>query len=296
MIKTEALTKSYGATIALRDLDLEIRKGEVFGLLGPNGSGKTTMIRLILGLLRATSGQASVAGHDSWRDSLRVRELVAYLPGELRMFGSMTGLTVLKFLSSLRRGAPLERAVDIAERIMTLDLSRKVRNYSTGMKQKLALAQIFADPVEVIILDEPTSALDPSARQDVLKLVADARDRGQTVILSGHVLSEVEQVADRVAIMRRGRLMHVEDMRERKNLRIVRLRYPEEGPRNYPSEPNLVLKEHRGQEVLLEHRGEVAPLISWLDSQPVVDLTIGALDLRSLYDIYHGPCTSDGGD
>lgn len=296
MIKTEGLTKKYGGTIALRDLDLEIRKGEVLGLLGPNGSGKTTMIRLILGLLRATSGQASVAGHDSWRDSLRVRELVAYLPGELRMFGSMTGLTLLKFLSSLRGGAPLERAVDIAERIMALDLSRKVRNYSTGMKQKLALAQIFADPVEVIILDEPTSALDPSARQDVLKLVADARDRGQTVILSGHVLSEVEQVADRVAIMRRGRLMHVEDMRERKNVRIVRLRYPEEGPRNYPSELKLVLKEHRGQDVLLEHRGEVAPLISWLDSQPVVDLTIGALDLRSLYDIYHGPCVSDGGD
>ena len=296
MIKTEGLTKKYGSTIALRDLDLEIRKGEVFGLLGPNGSGKTTMIRLMLGLLRATSGQASVAGHDSWRDSLKVRELVAYLPGELRMFGSMTGLNFLKFLSSLRGGIPLERAVDIAEQIMALDLSQKVRNYSTGMKQKLALAQIFSDPVEVVILDEPTSALDPSARQHVLNLVATARDRGQTVILSGHVLSEVEQVSDRVAIMRRGRLMHVEDMRERKNLRIVRLRYPEEGPHNYPIELKLVLKEHRGQDVLLEHRGEVAPLISWLDSQPVVDLTIGTLDLRSLYDIYHGPCVSEQDD
>lgn len=296
MIKTEALTKSYGSTIALRDLDLEVRKGEVFGLLGPNGSGKTTMIRLILGLLRATSGQALVAGHDSWRDSLKVRELVAYLPGELRMFGSMTGLTLLKLLSSLRGGIPLARAVEIAEGIMGLDLGRTVRTYSTGMKQKLALAQIFADPVEVVILDEPTSALDPSARQEVLNLVTAARDRGQTVILSGHVLSEVEQVADRVAIMRGGRLMHVEDMRERKNLRIVRLRYPEEGPRNYPSELKLLLREHRGQDVLLEHRGEVASLISWLDSQPVVDLTIGTEDLRSLYDIYHGPSVSEEGD
>ena len=114
MIKTEALTKSYGGTIALRELDLEVRKGEVFGLLGPNGSGKTTMIRLILGLLRATSGQALVVGHDSWRDSLKVRDLVAYLPGELRMFGSMTGLTLLKFLSSLRGGIPLARAVEFS--------------------------------------------------------------------------------------------------------------------------------------------------------------------------------------
>src|SRR5947209_306479 len=225
MIATEGLTKVYGSTHALSDLTMEVRKGEAYGLLGPNGSGKTTTIRLLLGLLRPTSGRASVAGLDAWKQSLEVRSLVSYLPGELRLIGSMSGLGLLRFLSSLRGGAGLDRAVAIAETVMRLDLRRKIRNYSTGMKQKLALAQAFADPVEVLILDEPTSSLDPSVRSDVLDLVREARTNGQTVIFSGHVLSEVEAVADRVAIMRRGKLMHVEDMHARRNLRLLLVRF-----------------------------------------------------------------------
>src|SRR3984957_1883655 len=147
MIVTEGLTKHYGPVKALTDLSLEVRKGEVYGLLGPNGSGKTTTIRLLLGLLRPTRGHATVAGFDVWRQSLEVRSIVSYLPGELRLIGSMSGLGLLKFLSSLRGGQGLDRAVAIAERIMRLDLRRKVRNYSTGMKQKLALSQAFGDPV-----------------------------------------------------------------------------------------------------------------------------------------------------
>src|SRR5262249_38845002 len=156
--------------------------------LGPNGSGKTTTIRLLLGMLRPSAGRASVAGHNCWRDGLEVRRVVSYLPGELRLYGYMSGLATLKFLDSLRGGASLERSVAIAERILGLELKRKVRTYSTGMKQKLALSQAFADPVEVLILDEPTSALDPSARHQVLELVQGARQQGQTVIFSGHVL------------------------------------------------------------------------------------------------------------
>src|SRR4051794_10524541 len=153
MIETAGLGKLYGSTLALSDLTLEVRKGEVFGLLGPNGSGKTTAIRLLLGFLRPTAGRSSVAGFDSWRQSVEVRDVVSYLPGELRLIGSMSGFGLLRFLASLRGGAGLDRAVAIAERIMRLDLRRKVRTYSTGMKQKLALAQAFADPVGVLILD-----------------------------------------------------------------------------------------------------------------------------------------------
>ncbi len=137
MIATEGLTKRYGATTALANLSMTIHPGEVFGLLGPNGSGKTTTIRLLLGLLRPTSGRASVAGFDCWRQSLEVRNLVSYLPGELRMYGAMSGLGMLRFLSDLRGGVALDRAVAIAERVMGLDLRRQVRTYSTGMKQKL---------------------------------------------------------------------------------------------------------------------------------------------------------------
>ena len=234
LIATRELTKNYGKFVALRRLSLEIQQGEVFGLLGPNGSGKTTTIRILLGLLRPTSGQASVSGFDCWRQSLRVRRLVSYLPGELRIYGSMSGLAVLRFLSDLREGDGLDRAVAIAERVMSLNLRKKVRAYSTGMKQKLALALAFADPVDILILDEPTSSLDPSARAEVLRLVKEARGQGQTVIFSGHVLSEVEAVSDRLAILRRGRLMHVEDMQARRSLRMLLIRFPGEIPAVFP--------------------------------------------------------------
>lgn len=289
MIVTEGLTKYYGSVHALVDLSMEVRKGEVFGLLGPNGSGKTTTIRLLLGMLRPTSGRASVGGHDCWRDSLHVRDLVSYLPGELRLFGAMTGLGTLRYLSDLRGGVGLDRAVAIAEKILKLELSRAVRTYSTGMKQKLALAQTFADPVEILILDEPTSSLDPSARQDVLGLVAEARSRGQTVIFSGHVLSEVEQVADRVAIMRRGQLMHVEDMHTRRSLRMILLRFPDGLSIEFPEALELTVRDRTGETWLLEHRGELGPLTAWLSTQDVAEIAIGTEDLRSLYDRFHGP-------
>lgn len=288
MIETAGLGKLYGSTLALRDLSLKIRKGEVFGLLGPNGSGKTTTIRLLLGFIRPSAGRSSVAGYDSWRQSLDVRNTVSYLPGELRLIGSMSGLNLLRFLASLRGGVGLDRAVAIAERIMRLDLRRKVRTYSTGMKQKLALAQTFADPVDVLILDEPTSALDPSARADVLELVAEARRSGQTVIFSGHVLSEVEQVADRVAIMRHGRLMHVEDMHDRRGLRMVLVKYAGEPPQDYPEELELTLRRRDRDVDLLEHRGTLGPLLAWLHAREILDLAVGTEDLKALYDRYHG--------
>jgi ABC-2 type transport system ATP-binding protein len=293
LIVTEGLTKRYGRVIALDSMSLAVVRGEVFGLLGPNGSGKTTTIRLLLGLLRPTAGRATVAGFDSWRNSLQVRRLVSYLPGELRMYGTLTGLGILKLLSDLRDGVGLDRAVAIAENIMKLNLKRKVRTYSTGMKQKLAVAQAFGDPVEILILDEPTSALDPSARAIVLGLVKEARAQGQTVIFSGHVLAEVEQVADRVAIMRRGRLMHVEDMHARRNLRMLLVRFEDDGEPHVPPELELSLRERSGDVLLFEHRGELGPLLRWLASAPVADVAIGTEDLRSLYDQFHGPNVAD---
>jgi ABC-2 type transport system ATP-binding protein len=288
MIVTEGLTKHYGAVTALADLTMAVRPGEVFGLLGPNGSGKTTTLRLLLGLLRPTSGWASVGGHDCWDRSVEVRQRVSYLPGELRMFGAMTGLGMLRFLSGLRGGLPLDRAVALAEQVMKLDLRRKVRTYSTGMKQKLALAQAFADPVDVLILDEPTSALDPSARAEVLALVREARDvHKQTVIFSGHVLSEVEEVSDRVAIMSEGRLLHLEDMHQRRSLRMILVRFRGDVVPVFPDELELTVRERNGTTCLLEHRGGLGPLLSWMSRSAIDDVAIGTDDLRSLYEQYH---------
>jgi ABC-2 type transport system ATP-binding protein len=289
VIATQRLTKHYGPVRALESLHMDVREGEVFGLLGPNGSGKTTTIRLLLGLIRPTNGAAQVAGYDCWRQSLEVRRLVSYLPGELRLPGHMNGYGLLKYYSALRGGVGFERAVAIAEQVMDLDLGRRVRGFSTGMKQKIALALTFADPVDILILDEPTSALDPSAREIVLGLVADARAGGQTVIFSGHVLSEVERVCDRVAIMRLGRMMHVEDMHARRSLRMLLVKFGGAPPGSWPDELELTLRERNGDVLLFEHRGSPPPLFGWLSSQPVVDIAIGTEDLRSLYDHYHGP-------
>ncbi len=299
-ILIEGLTKTYRHVRALDTLSLEVTRGEVLGLLGPNGSGKTTTLRLLLGLLRPTSGSASVAGFDCWSSGLEVRRRVSYIPGELRLYGSMTGLGILRLLSGLRDGVGLDRAVAIAERIMKLDLRRRIRAYSTGMKQKLALAQAFSDPVGILFLDEPTSALDPSARGIVLDLVQEARRQGQTVLFSGHVLAEVEQVADRVAIMRRGRLMHVEDMHARRGLRMLLIRFEKgEGGVEPPIPPELELLERDrppGGAVLFEHHGQLGDLLRWLAQAPVVDLAIGTEDLRALYDRFHGPNVPEEGD
>jgi ABC-2 type transport system ATP-binding protein len=288
LIVTEGLSKVYRRVTALEGLSLQVGRGEVYGLLGPNGSGKTTTIRLLLGLLRPTAGRATVAGFDSWRSSLDVRRLVSYLPGELRMYGSLTGLGTLRLLCDLREGAGLDRAVAIAERVMKLNLKRKIRTYSTGMKQKLALAQVFSDPVDTLILDEPTSALDPSARSIVIGLVQEARSGGQTVIFSGHVLAEVEQVADRVAIMRKGRLMHVEDMHVRRSVRMLLIRFEGGIEPQFPPELELSVRERNGETLLLEHRGDLSSLLRWLASEAVVDIAIGTEDLRALYDRFHG--------
>jgi len=293
LIRAESLTKWYKRVLALDSLSLEVRRGEIFGLLGPNGSGKTTTIRLLLGLLRPTSGRATIAGFDCWRNSLDVRSLVSYLPGELRMYGALSGLGTLKLLCDLRDGAGLDRAVAIAERVMKLNLRRTVRTYSTGMKQKLALAQIFSDPVDTLILDEPTSALDPSARSIVLGLVQEARTQGQTVIFSGHVLAEVEQVSDRVAIMRKGRLMHVEDMHTRRLLRMILIRFAGGSEPAIPADLALSVRDRIGDALLLEHRGDLPSLLKWLASAEVDDIAIGTEDLRSLYDQFHGPNVPD---
>ena len=293
IITTFGLTKQYGDFYALRNLSLEVHRGEVFGLLGPNGSGKTTTIRTILGLIKASSGSASVAGLDCWHDSLMVRERVSYLPGELRMFGYLSGYKHLKFLCDLRGGFGYDRAVHIAEKIMELDLKRKVRQYSTGMKQKLALAQAFSDPVEILILDEPTSALDPSAREIVLDLVLNAKSQGQTVIFSGHVLSEVERISDRVAIMRRGQLMHVEDMHTRRCARMVLARFENDAPQDFPDDLGLIVRRRDGRELLFEHQGEIKSLLDWFSRQPISEIAIGTEDLRGLYDRFHSPDVRD---
>ncbi|HUF50687.1 MAG TPA: ABC transporter ATP-binding protein [Longimicrobiales bacterium] len=227
VISTRGLTRTYGSIVGIEDLDLAVEAGEVFGFLGPNGSGKTTTIRLLLDFMRPTRGRAMLFG-ESTRDPA-VRARIGYLPGELALDGRMSGHATLHYLDTLlpraHRGRAARRA-ELTERLglSGRDLTRRVREYSRGMKQRLALIAAFQHDPDLLILDEPTEGLDPLIRERVFDLMQEARTRGATVFHSSHVLSEVDRTCDRVAILRRGRLaalMRVEEVRARSARRMV---------------------------------------------------------------------------
>ena len=211
VIHTEGLTKFYGRHRGLVDLSLEVRPGEVVGYLGPNGAGKTTTIRLLLDFIRPTSGRAEVFGLDARSDSVEIRSKVGFLPGELIAYDGMTGWEFLTYLSNLRGGGDRGYAESLADRL-ELDLTRKIRNLSKGNKQKVGLVQAFMAKPELLILDEPTGGLDPLMQQEFYRLVLEAKEEGQTVFLSSHVMAEVERIADRVCIIREGQLVLDEDV------------------------------------------------------------------------------------
>jgi ABC-2 type transport system ATP-binding protein len=291
MLRTEHLTKDYGRFRALDDLCLEVAAGEVFGVLGPNGSGKTTALRLALGFLRPTAGTARVGGHDSWHDSVAARALVAYLPGELRLYENMTGRQLIAFLSALR-GRPPRDDLDTLARRFDIDLSRPLASLSSGMKRKVALLHLLIADVPLLIMDEPTNALDPTMRDELLEQVRRARDRGQTVVFSSHVLSEVEQVCDRVAVLRQGRLVHLQRMDDLRQGRRVYARYaagttpPETAA--LPPLPGLQVLARKDSRLTLEHTGPLPELLGWLARQPLAELHVEPLGLASVYARYHG--------
>lgn len=286
IVETKSLTKRYGRLTALADCCLAVERGEVFGLLGPNGAGKTTLLRLLVGYLRPTAGWAKIAALDCERQSLAVRRQVAYLPAEAAIFPHMHGRDALRFFAEIR-GGELARSISIADRL-ELDLSRRVSFMSTGMKHKLALAATLAAVTPIYILDEPTSNLDPTVRSTVLSLVTEARAAGKTVIFSSHVLSEVEQVCDRVAILRAGRLVHSQPMTDlRRQHRIVAmLTAPLPAiPESFSGQLSVVSNTNR--EAVIETSGDLAPLLQWLATLPLADIRIEALGLKTIYHRFH---------
>jgi len=210
-ILLERMTKSYGKNRGVADLELEVEPGCVFGFLGPNGAGKTTTIRLLLDLIRPTSGRALVFGLDSRRESVAIRRRSGYLPGELSLYGRLTGDETLRYFANLRGGADPGSMRTLCERL-DFDAGKKVADLSTGNKRKLGLIQALMHRPELLILDEPTAGLDPLVQHEFYHLVEEAREAGQTVFLSSHNLPEVQRVCDRVAFVREGQLVAVEDV------------------------------------------------------------------------------------
>jgi ABC-2 type transport system ATP-binding protein len=218
LIEVEGLTKSYGSKRAVNNVTFQVEEGEVFGFLGPNGAGKTTTIRTLMALLRADSGTATIAGLDVWKQSVEIKRLVGYMPGEPALDPNLTGGQILEYFAHLRGGvdrAYLRQLIDRFE----LDISRRFRQYSTGNKRKVVLIQAFMHRPRVLILDEPTSGLDPLNQQEFDRMLIEARDEGRTVFLSSHVLSEVEKTCTRVGIIRDGTLVRIGDIAELKTIK-----------------------------------------------------------------------------
>lgn len=300
-VRTERLGKRYGAFVALADLTLQVERGEVFGLLGPNGAGKTTLLRTLLGFLHRTSGSAEVMGIDPAVDAVAVRRQVSYLPGDARLPRHMRGRAVLRFFAEIQPAGDLENCLAIADRL-ELDLRRFVGFMSTGMRQKLAIAAVVGSRAPLLILDEPTANLDPTVRSRVLDMVSEAKRAGRTVIFSSHVLSEIEEVCDRVALLRDGRLAHQQSLHTLKaRHRIVARRDRSAGltQRNEdatetaiaipPSLSDRVVRARvDGDCVTIETAGDLAPLLPWLGSLNLRQIRVEAYGLRAVYDSVHG--------
>ncbi|MFI5273628.1 MAG: ATP-binding cassette domain-containing protein [Ktedonobacterales bacterium] len=209
IISVNQLTKRYGSSRGISDVTFEVEEGEVFGFLGPNGAGKTTTIRTLLGLLRPTSGGATIAGLDCWAQSTAVKRLVGYLPGEFTLDPALTGAQIVEYLGNLRGGVDQAYVTKLVERL-ELDPSRRFRQYSRGNKQKVGLVQAFMHRPRILIFDEPTSGLDPLNQQEFYHMLAEAKAEGSTALLSSHNLPEVEHTCDRVGIIREGQLVKVD--------------------------------------------------------------------------------------
>ena len=288
---TRELTKFYGAVQALRGVDLEVARGEIFGFLGPNGSGKTTTIRCLLDLIRPTSGAVRVLGLDPQAEPLAVRGRVGYLPGELRLDDNRTADAVFRFFNRLRGGrADPPYIRQLAERL-DLDLRTPIKNFSRGNKQKVGLVQALMHRPELLLLDEPTSGLDPLAQQEVHRLIAAARAEGATVFFSSHVLSEVQEVAERVAILRGGAVVEVAATAALidRALRRVRVRFREPpdslGLDHLPG-IKILGRDDRG-DVLLQVSGEMDGLIKALAAFPVSDFETERPSLEEVFLAYY---------
>lgn len=289
-ITLSSLTKSYGKARGVIDLDLEVMTGEVFGFLGPNGSGKTTTIRTILDLIRPTSGSVTALGLDAQKHSLEIRTRTGYLPGELALYEEMTVRELLEYLTALRNGAGNGRIEELSDQF-ELDLTRKIKDLSSGNKQKVGIIQAFAHEPELLILDEPTGGLDPLMQQNVYQLVDAARDEGRTVFLSSHILPEVERIADRVGIIRSGRLIEVATIDELKDraVRVVEVRFGSETPteQELMEIANVAFVESRRTTVQIRIEGSMDSLIKALAEYEVVAMRSEEADLEEVFlDLY----------
>jgi len=305
VIQTEQLTKSYGEHRGIVEVDLQVPEGQVFGFLGPNGAGKTTTIRTVLDLIRPTSGRALVFGIDSTVDPVAIHRRVGYIPGEFSLYDRLTGGQTIQYFANLRGGVDAAYQRSLIERF-EIDPKRKFKELSKGNKQKIGLVIALQHRPELLILDEPTSGLDPLVQQSFFELVREARTDGRTVFLSSHILSEVERTADRVAIIRDGRLVKVDSVEGLRDLAHHQVELRFSGP--VPTAAFAALQgvsdvEADGQVLRLRVSGPITPVVRAAASYELLDFVSREPTLEETFLAQYGhaadaaapPSTAAGG-
>jgi ABC-2 type transport system ATP-binding protein len=287
-IETVGLTKTYAGVDAIAELGIEVHQGEILGFLGPNGAGKTTTIRLLLGLIRPTSGSSSIFGFDSQRQAVDAHRRLAYVPGESSLWPGLTGEETLHLLGRLHGTHDAAYRDELVERF-SFEPSKKVRTYSKGNRQKLVLIAALMVRPDLLILDEPTPGLDPLMEQEFRRCVLEAKERGQSVFLSSHMLSEVEALCDRVGILNAGRLVDVGTLSEMRHLSSLTIQATFEGTvpdvTKVPGVSSVVVDGHMLQ---CQVHGPVEPLLKVLANASVHELLSREPSLEELFLAHYG--------
>lgn len=290
-IQIMGLTKSYGKVQALRGIDLQVRSGEIFGFLGPNGAGKTTTIRCMLDMIRPDGGKSLLLGLDPQKDSLAVQERTGYLPGEMQFYANLSAERQLRFFNDMRgRRAGLEYMRQLADRL-SLDLTQPIKNLSKGNKQKLGVIQALMHRPTLLLMDEPTTGLDPLMQQEVLGLLREAHAAGATIFFSSHIMSEVESIAGRVAIIRAGEIVEVAETsslaRRTLNRMTIRFKQPVDCPELFSLPGVEVISRSDHTSLTLQVTGDMEKLIQELGHLPVLDLETERPSLEEAFLSYY---------
>jgi ABC-2 type transport system ATP-binding protein len=282
-ISTSRLSKRYGPTLALDSLDLTVREGEVYGYLGPNGAGKTTTIRLLLGLHLPTAGSSELFGIDACGDPVAAHKRLAYVAGEPFLWPSMTAAETLEFLANLRGGTDVAYREALIDRFQ-LEANKKIRALSKGNRQKVQLVAALATRADLLVLDEPTSGLDPLMEMAFRECIQEAKERGQTVFLSSHILSEVEAVCDRVGILRAGKLVDEGTLAELRHLGAQTVEVTFDGPApTLPMLPGVNASAAGPRALRFVVSGPIGPLVAALGEHPVATMTSRAPSLEEIF-------------
>ena len=285
VIRTEQLTRSYGHRRGVEQIDVRVAGGTIFGFLGPNGAGKTTTIRLLLGFLRAGAGRAEILGYDCWRDGQRIKRDVGYVPGDMRLYPWMTARSGLSIVGRIRGCDVATEGRTLADRFQ-LEMDVAVRKMSRGTRQKLGLMLALAHRPRVLVLDEPTSGLDPLVQETLADMLRERAAEGATIFFSSHTLREVEELCDRVAIIRSGRLVaneSLDDLRRRARRDVTLVFRDEDTAARHEPPASLKLIKRYGRTWRGEIDGVADRLLQWAAARSVEDLTIGPPDLETLF-------------